>query len=88
MDSNIPMSPAYGVYVSRLIAFARICTEFQDFAARHKLLVRKLLNQGFSKVKLKRVFLKFHNKYQGVLIKYSENLLEHINTVLSESEQV
>ena len=28
MESNIPINPAYGVYVSRLIAFARICTDF------------------------------------------------------------
>ena len=37
MDSNIPIGPAYGVYVSRLIAFARVCTGFEDFKFRHSL---------------------------------------------------
>ncbi len=32
LDSNIPTSPAYGVYISRLVCFARICTKFEDFA--------------------------------------------------------
>ena len=31
MDSNILMGPAYGVYVSRLIAFTRVCTDFYTF---------------------------------------------------------
>ena len=86
MESNIPINPAYGVYVSRLIAFARICTDFKDFAERHKLLASKLLKQGFSKQKLKKVFLKFVNKYQEVLIKYHANFSEHINIILSDND--
>ena len=86
MESNIPINPAYGVYVSRLIAFARICTDFKDFAERHKLLASKLLKQGFSKQKLKKVFLKFVNKYQEVLIKYHVNFSEHINIILSDND--
>ena len=35
MTSNIPINPAYGIYVSRLIAFARVCTDFSDFSQRH-----------------------------------------------------
>ena len=31
MDSNIPMGPAFGVYVSRLVAFARVRTDFDNF---------------------------------------------------------
>ena len=34
-NSNIPIRPAYGVYVSWLIALASICTDFQDFSKRH-----------------------------------------------------
>ena len=36
MTSNIPENPAYGVYISRFIAFTRICTNFSDFSERHK----------------------------------------------------
>ena len=86
MDSNIPINPAYGVYVSRLIAFARICTDFKDFTERHQLLASKLLKQGFSKQKLKKVFLKFVNRYQEVLTKYHVNFSEHINIILSDND--
>ena len=35
MDSNNPTGPAYGVYVSQLIAFARVCTDFENSEYRH-----------------------------------------------------
>ena len=29
--SNVPLSPAYGVYVSQLIRYARTCHAYDDF---------------------------------------------------------
>ena len=40
MDSNIPISHAYGVYVSRLIDFARVCRYLQDVSQLHKGIVQ------------------------------------------------
>ena len=80
------MGPAYGVYVSRLIAFVRICSDFSDFSKRHKLLVTKLLRQGYSKTKLKKAFSKFQNKYNDVLMKYHVDFSAHINKILSECD--
>ena len=34
MDSNIPASPAYGVYIFQLVKYARICTSKVDFINR------------------------------------------------------
>ena len=31
LDTNIPSSPAYGVYMSQLIRYARACTVYTDF---------------------------------------------------------
>ena len=31
LSSNIPSSPAYGVYISQLIRYARACSHYQDF---------------------------------------------------------
>ena len=59
MDSNNPIGPPYGVNVSQLIAFARICTDFHDFWKIHKWFVSKLLKQGFSSIKLKKVLSSF-----------------------------
>ena len=52
MDSNIPINLAYGVYVSKLIAFARICTDFNDFSERHRLFVSNVRKQVYSKLKI------------------------------------
>ena len=56
LDSNIPISPAYGVYISRLVAFARSCQLSDDFNQRHKCLIQKLVSQGYS---IKRLHSKF-----------------------------
>ena len=34
MDSNIPANPAYGVYISQLVRYARICSSKVDFMNR------------------------------------------------------
>jgi len=46
LDSNIPSSPAYGVYISQFIRYSRACNSYQVFL-RCVLLTRELLNQGF-----------------------------------------
>jgi hypothetical protein len=37
MCSNIPASPAYGVYISQLIRYARASSNYSDFLKRHLL---------------------------------------------------
>ena len=49
LSSNIPSAPAYGVYVSQLIRYARTCSNYQDFMERGKVLTTKLLSQGYQK---------------------------------------
>jgi hypothetical protein len=51
--SNIPAAHAYGVYISQLIRYSRVCGSYQDFRDRGLLLTKKELNQGFILVKLK-----------------------------------
>ena len=52
LSSNIPSAPAYGVYVSQLIRYARPYSNYQDFMERGKVLTTKLLRQGYQKTKL------------------------------------
>ena len=47
LSSNIPSSPSYGVYISQLIRYARCCSYYDDFGYHHKLLVDRLLSQGY-----------------------------------------
>ena len=44
--SNIPASPAYGVYISQLIRYARASSNYSDFLKRHLHLRNRLLDQG------------------------------------------
>ena len=60
LSSNIPQSPAYGVYVSQLIRYARASSAYSDFLVRSRLLTRKLLGQGYDRFKLITTFKKFY----------------------------
>jgi len=42
LDSNIPSSPAYGVYMSQLIRYSRTCNSYRGFLHRYVLLTKKL----------------------------------------------
>ena len=64
--SNIPSSPAYGVYVSQLIRYARACSAYDQFLNRDRLLTDKLLLQGFQQSRLKAAFRKFYGRYNNM----------------------
>ena len=56
LDGNFPLRPSYGVYISQLIRFARVCSHVDDFNTRNKCLTVKLLKQGYRYHKLRKVF--------------------------------
>ena len=47
LDGDVPRRPSYGVYISQLIRFARVCSHDDDFNTRYKCLTAKLLKQGY-----------------------------------------
>ena len=70
LSSNIPSSPSYGVYISQLIRYARCCSYYDDFGYRHKLLVDRLLSQGYEVKRLRNSFKKFYGRYPDLIEKY------------------
>ena len=42
LDGDHPHSPSYGVYISQLIRFARVCSNVDDFNNRNLFLTAKL----------------------------------------------
>ena len=46
---DVPRSPSYGVYISQLIRFARVCSNINDFNNRTLFMTAKLLKQGIIK---------------------------------------
>jgi hypothetical protein len=71
MCSNIPASPAYGVYISQLIRYARPRSNYSDFLKRHLYLRNRLLDQGYKKIRLIRSLKKFIFRYQDIVKIYS-----------------
>ena len=56
LDNNLAKVPTYGVYISRLICFARACSYAEDFVVRHNCL-RQMFAPGFSeKESSKKIF--------------------------------
>ena len=80
--SNIPECPAYGVYISQLIRYARACSEYQDFLARGLILTNKLLKQGYVAVKLKTAFKKFYGRHHELVNKYNRSVSDIIADLL------
>ena len=56
LDGDVPRRPSYGVYISQLIRFARVCSHVDDFNTRDKCLTAKLLKQGYRYHKLRKAF--------------------------------
>lgn len=46
LDGDVPLAPSYGVYISQLVRFARICNKVSDFNDRNQCITKKLLHQG------------------------------------------
>ena len=82
LDSNIPLSPAYGVYISQLIRYARACTEYTDFIDRSKILTSKLLNQGYKSDRLKVAINKFCGRYIDLFGVFGKSVSQFTNDVL------
>ena len=67
MSSNIPSAPAYGVYASQLIRYARWCSNYGDFLLRHRALVTRLLSQGDKVNLLSNTFKKFCGRHMDLV---------------------
>ena len=77
LSSNIPSSPAYGVFISQLIRYARACSSYECFILRAARLSSKLLGQGYVMERLKSSLIKFYGRY-GDLIKHYEVSLPNV----------
>ena len=56
LDGDVPRSPSYGVYISQLIRFARVCSNVDDLNHRYLFLTAKLLKQGYRYHKIPKAF--------------------------------
>ena len=67
--ANFPLFMAmfHGVYISKVIRFARVCSHVEDLSACNKCLMAKLLKQGNRYHKLRKVFSKFYRRHYELI---------------------
>ena len=76
VSSNIPSAPAYGVYASQLVRYARCCSNYSDFLIRHRALVKRLLSQGYKVNRLSNTFKKFYGRHTDLVGQYKKNVCQ------------
>ena len=86
LDGNVPRSTSYGVYISQLFRFARASSIVADFITCNKLLIQKLLKQGYQYHKLRKTFSKFYRRYYGLISKFQVGLKSLLRQGLSEPD--
>ena len=76
----------YGVYISQLIRFARVCSHVADFNAHNKILTAKLLQQGYRYHNFGKTFSKFYRRHYELVSKFNVGLKPLLHQGLSEPE--
>ena len=82
LSSNIPASPAYGVFVSQMIRYARACSNYQEFLVRAKLLTSKLLTQGYVIPRLRSTFKKFYGRHQDLVTHFGKSVTSMMTDIV------
>ena len=86
LNGDVPRHASYGVYISQLIRFARVCNHVADFNTRNKCLTAKLLQQGYRYHKLRKTFSKFYRRHYEMIFNFNVELKTLIREGLSEPE--
>ena len=84
LDGDVPHSPSYGVYISQLIRFARVCSNVEDFNNRNLFFTAKLLKKGNRYHKIRRAFSKFYHRHSELIVKYNIGLKTFLQQGISE----
>ena len=74
LDSDVPRSTPYGVYISQLIRFARLSSHVDDLNACNKVLSAKLLRQEYRYHKFRKPFSNFYRRHFDLVSKYNVGL--------------
>ena len=84
LDGDVPRPSAYGVYISQLIRFARVCSHVDDFNNSNKFLTSMLLKQGYGYHKLRKAVSKYYYRYSKLIVKYNICLKTLLQEGISE----
>ena len=86
LDGDVPRRPSYGVCVSRLEGFARVCGHVDDFNTRNKCLAAGLLGRGCRCRGLGEAFSRFYRRRCELISGFGVGLKSLLHQGLSELE--
>ena len=84
LAGDVPRSPSYGVYISQLIRFARVCSNVDDFNNRNLFLTAKLLKQGYRYHKIRKAFSKFYHRHSELISILPKNHAGPVEKLISD----
>ena len=84
LSCNIPSSPAYDVFISQLILYARASSSYECFILRAVQLSNKLLGQGYVKERLRSSLRKFYGRYGDLIKQYEVPLSRMLHDILDD----
>ena len=84
LDGDVPCSPPYGVYISQIIRFARVCSYVDDINNRNLFLTAKLLKQGYRYHKIRKAFSQFYHRHSELIVKYNIGLKSPLQQGISD----
>ena len=84
LDGDIPRSPSYGVYISQLIRFPKVCSNVDDFNNSNLFLTAKLLKQGYRYHKIQKALSKFYHRHSELIVKHNIGLKTLLQQGISE----
>ena len=82
LSSNIHSSPAYAVFISQLIRYARACSSYECFILRAARLSSKLLGQAYVRERWKSSLRKFYGRYGDLIKHYEVPLSQMLHDIL------
>ena len=86
LDGDVPRRASYGVNISQLIRFARVCNHVADYNAQNKCLTAKLLQQGYRYHKHRKTISKFYRRLYELISKFNVWLKTLLRVGLLEPE--
>ena len=84
LSSNISSWPAYDVFISQLIRYARASSSYECFIIRAVRLSIKLLGQGYVKEHLRSSLRKFYGRYGDLIKQYEAPLSRMLHDLLDD----
>ena len=84
LGGDVPRSPSCGVCVPRLVRFARVCSNVDDFNNRNLFLTAKLLKQGYRYHEIREAFSGFCHRHSELVVECNNGLGALLQRGISE----